>query len=311
MRLAGVLLSVVFLAPAQQTPVFRAGVSLVHVDAEVLTPDGRILSGLGQADFRVRDEGKDQAIVHFSADEEPLDLILLFDISGSMRAVVQGVATAAREGFRELRPGDRVAIMVFNTRSRLVAPFTEDLEAVERTIQGDVVGLHFGGGTFIQTAVDDAALRFQREKRSQRRRAVLIITDNFGTRTRREASVTRDFWEADAILTGLIVRNPAYQALRTVGVILGPQNLLLQAGVKGIAEKTGGDAIHSNDPGTAFKDAMHRIRSRYSLYYALPESQPGATRTIHVELAPGAAIRFPRARVRARTGYIVPAPATR
>jgi VWFA-related protein len=307
MRLKSALLLASVLAFAQDDVVFRSGVALVHIDAEVTSAEGNILTGLTKDDFRVLDERKEQPILHFSAEEEPLDLILLFDISGSMQAVVEGVAVAAYEGLRELREGDRVSVMVFNTQARVVAPFTEDLDAVNRTIQEDVRGIRFGGGTFIQAAVDDAAMRFLHEKKTQRRRAVLIITDNIGTRTRREESVVRDFWEADALLTGLIVRNPSFQARRTVGIIMAPQTLALEAGMKGIAQKTGGDTLNSGDPGTAFRDAMHRIRTRYQLYYGLPQAKPGTTRTVHVELTPDAAKRYPKARVRARTGYIVPA----
>src|ERR1035441_5204701 len=161
-------------------------------------------------------------------------------------------------------------------------------------------------GSNSAAALSDAALRFRREPRTERRHAVLIIPDNMGMRTRREGSVVDEFWESDAILSGLIVRNPAFQALRTVGVILAPQNLALQAGMKGIAEKTGGDSLTANEPGTAFQEAMRRIRTRYSLYYALPEAKPGTTRAIRVDLAPDAAKRFPKARLRARTGYVVP-----
>jgi VWFA-related protein len=292
------------LASAQEDrPIFRAGVSLVHVDAEAVGPDGRILEGLEKGDFRILDNGKEQPIVNFSAGEEPLDLILLFDISGSMSFVVEKVAAAAHEAFQELRAGDRVSVMVFNTRSRVVSPFTEDLAEVERTIREEVLGQKFGGGTMIQAAVDDAAMRFLHEKRTTRRRAVLIVTDNVGVRTRREETVVRDFWEADALLSGLIVRN----TVQTAMLIASPTMLAIQAGMKGIAAKTGGDAIHAGDPGSAFRDAMHRIRSRYSLYYEPPDSKPGATRSIRVELAPDAAQRFPKTRVRARTGYVVPA----
>jgi len=290
---------------AQTTPTFRTEVALVHVDAEVVE-DGRVLGGLGKDDFRVLDDGKPQPVLHFSAGEQALDLILLFDISGSMQAVVEAVAAAARQSLQELRAGDRVAVMVFNTQTREVAGFTEDLDAVQKTIEDDVLHLRFGGGTRIQDAVDDAALRFMREKSSQRRRAVLIITDNMGVRTRREQSVVRDFWEADAMLSGLIVSNKVFRAIRTVGVVLGPQNLLMEAGMKGIAEKTGGDAIGARDVGTAFQESMHRIRSRYSLYYAQPAGKPGTRRSIQVELARATAEQHPKARVRARTGYVVP-----
>ncbi len=294
------------MASAQEPAVFRARISLVHVDAEVVAQDGRILTGLSRNDFRVLDEGKEQSIADFSAEEQPLDLILLFDISGSMRPNVQAVGEAARQGFAELRPGDRVSVMVFNTHSRVVAPFSEDRDAMERTVREDVVGLKFGGGTFIQSAVADAARRFFNEPRTQRRRAVLVITDNIGLRTRREESVVRDFWEADALLSGLIIRSAAFQTAHTIGTVMAPQTLLMQAGMKGIAEKTGGDAIRSDDPGPAFVDMMHRIRTRYSLYYAAPAGKPGQLRTIRVELTADAQKRFPKARVRARHGYQTP-----
>jgi Ca-activated chloride channel family protein len=306
MREACILLLAAAFARGQNDVTFRASVNLVHVDAEVLAADGRILTGLAKSDFRVFDEGKEQPIVQFASEEEPLDLILLFDVSGSMRAVVQSVAEAAREGLEELRPGDRVAVMVFNTHSRMIARFTEDLDAVERTIREDVVGTPFGGGTFIQEAVDDAALTFMHEKRTHHRRAVLIITDNIGTRTRREMTVVRDFWEADAILTGLIVSNPTFEKVHTVARILGPQTIFLEAGMKGIAQKTGGDFIRSAEPGPAFRDAMHRIRSRYGLYYELPKSKAGTRRRVRVELSAEAAKRFPKSRVHSRTGYMVP-----
>jgi VWFA-related protein len=287
--------------------VFRASVALVHVDAEV-TLDGRTLAGLTKDDFRVLDERRPQTVLHFASEAQPLDLILLFDVSGSMRPVVQSVASAARQGLQELRQGDRVCIWVFNRRSREIAPFTSDLDAVARTIEQQVLTLRFGGGTLIQAAVDAAALRLMKEPKSEQRRAVLIITDDFGTRTRREQSVVRDFWEADAILSGLIVRYGAVQALHTAGIILGPQNLLIEAGMKGISAKTGGDTIRASDAGAAFQESMRRIRSRYSLYYAQPDGKPQTTRTIRVELAGDAAKRYPKARVRARTGYVVPKP---
>ena len=126
----------------------------------------------------------------------------------------------------------------------------------------------------------------------------MIVTDNMGTRTRREESVVRDFWEADAILSGLIISNPRYQTMNTVATIMGPQRLLMQAGMKGIADKTGGDAIKSDDPGRAFQDMMHRIRSRYSLYYPLPADKRGKPHTLRVELTGDAQKANPKAIVK-------------
>ena len=294
------------MAAAQPASVFRAGVSLVHVDAEVIAADGRILKGFSKEDFRVFDQGVPEQLVHFSVEEQPLDLILLFDISGSMRPVVEQVAGAARRGLRELRPGDRVSVMVFNARSRVVLPFSEDLDSVERSVQQDVLGLRFGGGTLIQQAADDAANRFLGESHGQRRRAVLIVTDNVGLRTRREQSVVRDFWEADALLSGLIIRGGFLDETRHIMNVLAPETLLMRAGMKGIAEQTGGDTINSSNGGSAFQEMVQRIRTRYSLDYIMPPSKSGVTHTVHVELSEEAQRRFPRAKVRARRGYRAP-----
>ncbi len=305
-RLNAALMCAVWLA-AQTAPVFRAGVALVHVDADV-TLDGRTVTGLTMDDFRVFDEGRPQTVLHFASEQQPLDLILLFDFSFSMRPVVQSVAAAARQGFQELRQGDRVCIWAFNRRSWEIAPFTSDLDAVARTLEREVPNQRFAGGTWIRAAVDAAALRLMKETKREGRRAVLIITDDYGTHPKREQSVVRDFWEADAILSGLIVRSASVQTLRTAGTILAPEMLLLQAGsgMKGIAAKTGGDTVHASDAGVAFQESMRRIRSRYSLYYPQPEGKPQTTRSIRVELSGDAAKRYPNARVRARTGYVVP-----
>src|ERR1043166_47545 len=97
MRVLPAFLLAVLCTPAQEPSVFQAGVSLVRVDAQVTAGDSRIVEGLTKDDFRILDNRQEQKIVHFSAGEENLDLILLFDISASMRPAVEAVARAARE----------------------------------------------------------------------------------------------------------------------------------------------------------------------------------------------------------------------
>jgi hypothetical protein len=106
MRLSLLLLTLVLQDPAT----FYSDVALVRVDAEVRTDSGPV-NDLRRDSFRVVDNGIAQSIVYFAHDEQPLDVILLFDTSNSMRSVVARVAEAAHMALGELRPGDRVAIM--------------------------------------------------------------------------------------------------------------------------------------------------------------------------------------------------------
>ena len=66
----------------------------------------------------VTDEGQPQTLVSFSHGDEPLNLILLLDISGSMQKHIELIAQTARDALAHLRPGDRVAIMVFAQTQR-------------------------------------------------------------------------------------------------------------------------------------------------------------------------------------------------
>jgi hypothetical protein len=286
----------VLAASPQDDVVFRSGVSLVRVDAEAIDANGRVVAGLNKDDFRVLDGGIPQSLVNFSFEVEPLDLILLFDTSHSMHDKLLNVGRATVFGFNELHKGDRVCVRAFSSFSTEVLPFTEDLQKVHEAILIQVLKLPFAGQSLLGSAAGEAAIRFNREPRTHRKRAVLIVTDKTGSPEPNEMSAVRDLWNSDAVLSELIIDRPR-------------PTKALQNGENGIVDKTGGATIVAGDPGDAFRDSVHYLRSGYTLYYGLPEASPGSERKLQVELTPEAIKRFPNVRIRARSGYIVPAQA--
>jgi hypothetical protein len=286
MKLSLLLLCAVIALP-QDGAVFRSGVSLVRVDAEAIDAGGHVVAGLTKDDFRVLDDGVAQPLVNFSFEEEPLDLILLFDTGGSMRGKLLSIVRATELGFNELRKGDRVSVRAFSGISTGILPLTDNLQAVNEAILIQVLKLKFTGASRLGLAADDAARLFRSEPKTRRKRAVLVITDKPGSREPNEATVVHDLWNADAVLSELILdRN--------------------QSGASGIVDMTGGVTIVAVNPGEAFRDSVHYLRSGYSMYYALPAASPGAERKLQAELTPEAAKRLPNVRIRARSGYIVP-----
>lgn len=247
-----------------QTPTFQTGVSQVRVDAEVFSR-GAPIADLRPEHFLVKDNGRPQKVVHVSQGNEPLDLILLFDISGSMEKTVERVAASARKSLGQLRPDDRVAVMTFAGRPRLLSGFTGDFEAVQRTIENDILDEPFEGATRIWDAADESARVHFRQGRNARRRAVVMITDNIGQKGRRDEDESLEsLWEAGAVLSAVVIGNPAF-ARREKRAIH----------VNRLAGETGGDVIESEDPGDAFERMVRRIRSRYSIYYEMPQVHPG------------------------------------
>jgi VWFA-related protein len=295
-----------FVAAAQETPTFKAGVALVKVDAEV-TDGARLLGGFQKDDFRILDNETDQPILYFSQGEEPLDIILLFDLSGSMIPRLKKLSQSAHAALAELHNGDRVSVMVFGSKSRVVLPFTDDLNAVERTING-ITAIRMGG-THIVAAINDAAMLFMKEQRTRRRRAIITVTDNFGQFSGNKRTTVRNLWEADAVLCGLQIRSPGETALlmyARVDPLSAPMTWMRSGeSMSSMPEKTGGEVLRGN-ASVQFTELMHRLRLRYTLYYAMPHGGPGEERHIQVTLSKEATNRNPRGRVFARKGYHLP-----
>ena len=180
--------------------------------------------------------------------------------------------------------------------------FRSDRQEAEEGLT-QALNARVGSGTLILAGVDAAAQYLLSQPRGERRRAVLIITDNEGTRSRRPGPVVRRLWEADAVLTGLVVSDPIARASRVTRYI-SPSAAAMHEGAGSVARQTGGEMEGVRDAGEAFGEALRRLRSRYSLYLGLPEGPPGEEHKIRVELSKQAQQANPGARARSRAGYI-------
>jgi hypothetical protein len=65
-------------------------------------------------------------ITFFSRDELPLSVLLLLDVSGSVRSIVRRIAEGALNAMQRLKPADEVAVMAFANEPHLVQGFTRD-----------------------------------------------------------------------------------------------------------------------------------------------------------------------------------------
>jgi VWFA-related protein len=266
------------------------------VDAQVNGVAGGV-NGLGKEDFEIRDNGAVQRVIYASQEDQALDLLLLFDNSGSMLPAMRRLAASAHTALSELRKGDRVAVANFNADSWLIGDFSDDLDAVEKTV-ARVVDLRFGGGTHILAAIDSAGEYFHKHADPQRRHAILILTDDDGQYSANEKSVVKHMWADDILVCGLIIPTPMSQ--RGMAWREGSEDIL------GVAAKTGGEAVDADDPGHTFREMLRSIRRRYSIYYAMPTGKPGSSRRVDVALSPQGRSRYPDAQVLARKGYVMP-----
>jgi VWFA-related protein len=287
----------------ETTPTFKSGVANVRVDVQV-TEKNELVTDLTAPDFLVFDERKPQTITYFGREAEPLSLILLLDVSGSMRKYIEEVAAVARQALRYLRPVDRVAVMVFGRTSKVRLDFTDSPSAVADDIREAVHDESIGLATNINDALAAAAKHMDDAGGESGRRAVLIITDNEGLNEKhRDDSVIAAYEDANTVLNSIVVgngRRPSAQPPQTK-IYRNPD--FTPADVFKIAEQTGGEAVKAAEAGKAFNRMIERIRTRYSLHYHAPESAPPGFRRLEVRLTPEATARYPKAELRHRRGY--------
>ncbi|RPH59216.1 MAG: hypothetical protein EHM89_11070, partial [Acidobacteria bacterium] len=89
-------------AAAQQQPVFRGGGEVVRVFVTVLDRDGRLVTSLTRDKFEVRDDGRPQPITQFDNTPQPIRLIVMLDVSGSMAGNLPLLREASAQLFARL-----------------------------------------------------------------------------------------------------------------------------------------------------------------------------------------------------------------
>jgi Ca-activated chloride channel family protein len=148
-------------------------VKLVPVDVVVRDRSGKPLATLQEADFRIFEDGVEQSLQSFSNDQAPLAVALVIDRSESVAPRMRRIQSAAYQALQHLKRDDTVCLFSFAGDVQRI----EDLTASRQRIANRIGTIKAGGGTRIVEAVDEA-LRYLQGAAQDRRRAVILISDN-------------------------------------------------------------------------------------------------------------------------------------
>ena len=168
-----------------QDDVIRVNTTLVTVTVSARDHHGKIVTNLRREDFRLLEDGSEQDIVYFEAPKEagdalsvsslPFTVALLLDVSDSAEFKLKQIQEAAIAFIDQLQADDRVLIIAFDKRVRVLAEATTDRtvlrEAIKRT--------QTGGGTSLYSAVD--IVLNDRLKNISGRKAIVLFTDGVDT----------------------------------------------------------------------------------------------------------------------------------
>src|SRR5579864_5790566 len=111
-------------ASAQRERPVKVDVDLVLVSASVSDHKGRPVTGLDKSHFQLWEDKVEQDIRYFSAEEVPVSLGIVFDISGSMRNKFSVSRDAVLRFLQTGGPEDEYALIEFSDRPQLAQDFT-------------------------------------------------------------------------------------------------------------------------------------------------------------------------------------------
>lgn len=130
---------------------------------------------LDQKYFAVFEDGVPQEVSFFASQDTPFDLVLLLDLSGSTSDKIDLIRKSAKRFVDAARPVDRIAIFTFSSEISAVSGFTNDHDALKRSI-GDIQKP--SGGTSFWDALRFVLDHVVGQSRVENRRsAAVVMTD--------------------------------------------------------------------------------------------------------------------------------------
>lgn len=152
----------------------RVESNIVDLTVRVLSKDFRTnVGGLEQNDFKVYENDAEQEIVAFKRSAQAFDIVLLLDLSGSTALKQNLIRKSAKRFVEAARPGDRVGVVTFTHRIKVISELSADREEITRRI--DKVGDE--GRTLAWDAIVFTIRKMFGELPPDRRRTVVIMTD--------------------------------------------------------------------------------------------------------------------------------------
>ncbi len=276
------------------TKPFRKDVDLVLVPVSVTDPMNRLVTGLEKENFLLSDNGQPQEIKHFSSEDAPISLGVIFDVSGSMSNKIDKSRDAVVEFFRTANPQDEFFVITFSEKPELLTDFTQNIE----DIQSRLVFVQPKGRTSLLDAIYLGMTRMR--KAHYEKKALLIISDGGDNHSRyTESEIKSMVRESDVQIYGIGLYDRDF---KTAEEREGPELL------NEVTEVTGGRTFAIGSPNELADVATKigiELRNQYVLgYRPTNPARDGKWRKIKVKLNPPKGL--PPLHVYAKTGYYAP-----
>jgi VWFA-related protein len=291
-------------------PVFKIDVNLVVVDAQVLKKKTRQpVPALQSEDFLLYENGVRQQLTSVSQDKLPLSVVFLFDLTDSVRPVLESLADGALRALDHLKPEDEAAVMVYAASAKLLQDFTTDRQLIVKAIR-KAGRMESPEAAFFNEGIFQAASQAATSS-NHSRRVIVWLTDNVPNIPSEE--MRRQYGKSIAEAS-LHSESDAFAKLFRSGTVVftllqrsyiserefmagfnHPLAMLYRrqyppGDVYKYTEQTGGQVLESYSRtkiAAKMAELIDQIRTRYALgYHPAVDSQTGKFHEIRLKISP-------------------------
>ncbi len=278
--------------PGEQYRLPMPATDLVSLTVTVTDGLDRLVMGLDRQHFEIFEDRVKQEISFFSDDDAPVNLGIVFDVSGSMKGKLDRARDALKAFIQTSHSDDDFFLVGFNQRANLLAEFTDGDALINKLNLVDSSG---------QTALYDAAyLGIEKVKQGRHNRhALLLISDG------QDNSSRYAYGELRKLLKEAGVQIYCIGIVEIGGGAGGTLDMQGQAILEEIAQTTGGKAFFPRS-GAELEDVTTRIalelRHQYSIGYN-PTNVKRDGQWHKVKVSVKAPRRWSNLRVQHKEGY--------
>lgn len=179
-----------------EEPETATGKTMISVPVSVSDRDGRYIPGLDKGDFSIYQDGVKQKISFFAKYDEPLNIALLLDTSGSTGESLKEIKEGAGDFIDLMNDNDRCMIATFDSRINSLSAFSSDRKELKKSLNNAQTANI--DGTLMRNAVLQTAQKSFGN--AEGRKVIVLLSDGKD----RGSSATRDqlvsFFEESDIL---------------------------------------------------------------------------------------------------------------
>jgi len=243
-------------------------VEIVNMDVVVSDKNGTLVGGLAKGDFKVFDDGVEQTISSFSANDAPLTVVIMFEFSKTLVYYLDDVFTPIVGFVNSLQENDWAALVKVDLHTEILTDFTKSKDQLIRPL-GELRFATYNEVVLFD-AVDEMLGRMQK---IDGKKAIFLVATGFDTISKKTYGEVLKKDEASDTMIYSVSMGQLYRLYteRSRSAIDNMAFLSADNYLRALSEATGGQAFYPRFPAEypdIYDNISKQLRHQYSIGFA-------------------------------------------